>query len=58
MCTGADKTVHNLNEYMEIRAEDLSTKAAAKLVDDVLHKKLGAVMNANQLEEFFSSFSP
>ncbi|KAK3217861.1 hypothetical protein Dsin_011831 [Dipteronia sinensis] len=52
-----DKTVHNLNEYIEIRAEDISTNVGAELINDVSTKKLGVVMNKNQLEEFFSQVS-
>ncbi|KAK1574813.1 hypothetical protein Q3G72_000156 [Acer saccharum] len=52
-----DKTVHNLNEYIEIGAENISTNVGAKLINDVSNKKLGVVMNENQLEEFFSQVS-
>ncbi|KAK0596236.1 hypothetical protein LWI29_013961 [Acer saccharum] len=52
-----DKTVHNLNEFIEIRAEDISTNVGAELINDVSNKKLGVVMNENQLEEFFSQVS-
>ncbi|KAK2653153.1 hypothetical protein Ddye_013009 [Dipteronia dyeriana] len=52
-----DKTVHNLNEYIEIRAEDISTNVGAELINDVSNKKLGVVMNENQLQEFFSQVS-
>ncbi|TXG70360.1 hypothetical protein EZV62_005295 [Acer yangbiense] len=49
-----DMTVHNLNEYIEIGAENISTNIGAELINDVSNKKLGVVMNENQLEEFFS----
>ncbi|KAK4839123.1 hypothetical protein QYF36_019311 [Acer negundo] len=49
-----DKAMHNLNEYIEIRAEDISTNVGAEMINDVSNKKLGVVMNENQLEEFFS----
>ncbi|KAK1575856.1 hypothetical protein Q3G72_008943 [Acer saccharum] len=52
-----DKTVHNLNEFIEICAEDISTNVGAELINDVSNKKLGVVMNENQLEEFFSQVS-
>ncbi|KAK0596193.1 hypothetical protein LWI29_013509 [Acer saccharum] len=52
-----DKTVHNLNEYIEISAENISTNVGAELINDVSNKKLGVVMNENQLEEFFSQIS-
>ncbi|KAK1548792.1 hypothetical protein Q3G72_010278 [Acer saccharum] len=54
-----DKTVHNLNEFIEICAEDISTYVGAELINDVSNKKLGlgVVMNENQLEEFFSQVS-
>ena len=40
MSTCADKNVHNLNEYIEIRAEDISTNVGAELINDVSNKKL------------------
>ncbi|KAK4839750.1 hypothetical protein QYF36_024649 [Acer negundo] len=52
-----DKIVHNLNEYIEIRAEDISTNVGAELINDVSNKKLGVVMNEIQLKEFFSQVS-
>ncbi|TXG46203.1 hypothetical protein EZV62_028298 [Acer yangbiense] len=52
-----DKTVHNLNEYIEIGTENISTNVGAELINDVSNKKLGVVMNENQLEEFFSQVS-
>ncbi|TXG46205.1 hypothetical protein EZV62_028300 [Acer yangbiense] len=52
-----DKTVHNLNEFIEIRAKDIPTNIGAELINDVSNKKLGVVMNKNQLEEFFSQVS-
>ena len=57
MSTCADKTVHNLNEFIEILVEDISTNVGAELINDVSNKKLGVVMNENQLEEFFSQVS-
>ena len=57
MSTCADKTVHNLNEFIKIRAEDISTNVRAELINDVSNKKLGVVMNENQLEEFSSQVS-
>ncbi|KAK2656023.1 hypothetical protein Ddye_009075 [Dipteronia dyeriana] len=52
-----DKTVHTSNEYTEIGAENISTNVGAELINDVFNKKLGVVMNENQLEEFFSQVS-
>ncbi|KAK1577611.1 hypothetical protein Q3G72_023267 [Acer saccharum] len=52
-----DTTVHNLNEYIEIGAENISTNVGAELINDVSNKKLGVVMNETQLEEFFSQVS-
>ncbi|TXG70363.1 hypothetical protein EZV62_005298 [Acer yangbiense] len=52
-----DKTMHNLNEYIEIGAKNISTNVGAELINDVSNKKLGVVMNENQLEEFFSQIS-
>ncbi|KAH7557217.1 hypothetical protein JRO89_XS11G0076400 [Xanthoceras sorbifolium] len=52
-----DKTVHNLNEYIEIRAEEITTNVGADLITAVFNNKLGVVMNENQLEEFFSQVS-
>ncbi|KAK0598502.1 hypothetical protein LWI29_035262 [Acer saccharum] len=52
-----DKTLHNLNEYIEIRAGGISTNVGAELINDVSNKKLGVVINENQLEEFFSLVS-
>ena len=57
MSTCADKTVHNLNEFIEILTEDISTNVGAELINDITNKKLGVVMNENQLEEFFSQVS-
>ena len=47
MSTCADKTVHNLNEFIEILAEDILTNVGAELINDVSNKKLGVVMNEN-----------
>ncbi|KAK2656048.1 hypothetical protein Ddye_009100 [Dipteronia dyeriana] len=52
-----DKTVHNLNEFIEIRAEDILTNVGAELINDVSNRKLCVVMKENQLEEFFSQVS-
>ncbi|KAK3217863.1 hypothetical protein Dsin_011833 [Dipteronia sinensis] len=49
-----DKNMHNLNEYIKIRAEDISINVGAELINDVSNKILGVAMNENQLEEFFS----
>ncbi|KAK2645503.1 hypothetical protein Ddye_020698 [Dipteronia dyeriana] len=40
-----DKTVHNLNEYIEIRAEDISTNVGAELINGVSNKKLGVELS-------------
>ena len=47
MSTCVDKIVHNLNEYIEIDAENISTNVGAELINDVSNKKLGVVMNEN-----------
>ncbi|KAK1576375.1 hypothetical protein Q3G72_013350 [Acer saccharum] len=61
-----DKNVHNLNEYIEIRDEGISTNVGAELINGVSNMKLGVAMNENhlgvamnenQLEEFFSQVS-
>ena len=47
----SDGTIHNLYEYMEIKAADVYTNNI-DVKDAVFSQKLGAV--ANDLEEFFS----
>ncbi|KAK4580586.1 hypothetical protein RGQ29_024291 [Quercus rubra] len=47
-----DGTVHNLNEYNEIHAADVMTNAG-DFLNAVFTQRLGAVINENQLEEFF-----
>ncbi|KAK3217862.1 hypothetical protein Dsin_011832 [Dipteronia sinensis] len=42
----ADKTVHNINEYIEIHGEGILTNVGADVIN-------GVVMKENQLEEFF-----
>jgi len=44
--------VHNLNEYNEIHAADVMTNAG-DFLNAVFTQRLGAVINENQLEEFF-----
>ncbi|KAH7855669.1 hypothetical protein Vadar_027496 [Vaccinium darrowii] len=48
-----DGAVHNLNEYNEIIAADVSTVGTDSL-NAVCRQKLGIVVNETQLEEFFS----
>ena len=57
MSTCADKNVHNLNEYIEIRDEGISTNVGAELINGVSNKKLGVVMKEYQPDEFFSQIS-
>ncbi|KAK1572477.1 hypothetical protein Q3G72_033137 [Acer saccharum] len=46
------KTVHNLNEFIEIRVEDISTNFGAELINDVSNKKLDkTVHNLNEFIE-------
>ncbi|XP_031262852.1 protein N-terminal glutamine amidohydrolase [Pistacia vera] len=52
-----DNNVHNLNEYIEMRAADVATNVGADLINAVSTEKLGAVIDENQLEEFFSQIS-
>ncbi|KAI4348689.1 hypothetical protein L6164_009382 [Bauhinia variegata] len=49
-----DGTVHNLDEYMNIYAADANITSAK---DFVFTQKHGAVIQENQLEEFFSQIS-
>ncbi|KAI4386524.1 hypothetical protein MLD38_004452 [Melastoma candidum] len=49
-----DGTVHNLNEYMEIRAVDLIVILDDSVVNGVYSQKFGIIMGENQLLEFFS----
>lgn len=53
----SDNTVHNLNEYIEMRAADVATNVGADLINAVFTEKLGVVIGENQLEEFFSQVS-
>ncbi|CAK9322857.1 unnamed protein product [Citrullus colocynthis] len=47
-----DGTIHNLHEYMEIKASDIYPNNDIDLKDAIFSRKLGVV--ANDLEEFFS----
>ncbi|KAG2687130.1 hypothetical protein I3760_09G037800 [Carya illinoinensis] len=49
-----DGAMHNLNEYIEIRAPDNTTNARGDLTNEVFTQRLGVVMDEGQLEEFFS----
>ncbi|XP_021724138.1 protein N-terminal glutamine amidohydrolase-like [Chenopodium quinoa] len=49
-----DGTVHNLNEYVEIRSADAVPNIEADLVNAVKNERLGVVVNEKQIEEFFS----
>ncbi|GAB2267023.1 Protein N-terminal glutamine amidohydrolase [Dionaea muscipula] len=51
-----DGTVHNLNEYMDVRGTDVS-RCETSLVDLVYSQNLGVVIGQSQLEEFFSLMS-
>lgn len=48
----SDGTIHNLHEYMEIKAADIYPNNNIDLKDAIFSRKLGVV--ANDLEEFFS----
>lgn len=48
----SDGTIHNLYEYMEIKAADVHTNNNVDVKDAVFSQKLGVV--ANDLEEFLS----
>ncbi|KAL9411795.1 hypothetical protein AB3S75_045407 [Citrus x aurantiifolia] len=52
-----DKTEHNLNEYNEIRAAEVSVNVEPDLMNAVYTDKLGVVLSENQLEEFFTQVS-
>ncbi|KAH9648396.1 protein N-terminal glutamine amidohydrolase [Citrus sinensis] len=52
-----DKTAHNLNEYNEIRADEVSVNVEPDLIHAVYTNKLGVVLSENQLEEFFAQVS-
>ncbi|KAH9679130.1 protein N-terminal glutamine amidohydrolase [Citrus sinensis] len=52
-----DKTEHNLNEYNEIRAAEVSVNVEPDLINAVYTNKLGVVLSENQLEEFFTQVS-
>ncbi|KAL9409209.1 hypothetical protein AB3S75_047572 [Citrus x aurantiifolia] len=52
-----DKTEHNLNEYNEIRAAEVSVNVEPNLINAVYTNKLGVVLCENQLEEFFTQVS-
>lgn len=49
---GTDGTIHNLNDYMEIKAVDVHTNNNVDVKDAIFSRKLGLV--TNDLEEFFS----
>lgn len=53
----ADKTAHNLNEYNEIRAAEVSVNVEPDLINAVYTNKLGVVLSENQLDEFFTQVS-
>ncbi|KAB2066003.1 hypothetical protein ES319_A09G129900v1 [Gossypium barbadense] len=49
-----DGSVHNLNEYMEIRAADVLTDLPPELTSAVFGQKHGVVIGEAHLEELFS----
>lgn len=53
----ADGTVHNLNEYIDIRTADVAGNAGVDLNNAVFSEKLGAVISDSQLVELFSQIS-
>ncbi|KAJ4706402.1 Protein N-terminal glutamine amidohydrolase [Melia azedarach] len=52
-----DQTVHNLDEYIKIRAANVSTDIGPNMINAVSTEKLGVVVSDNQLEDFFSRIS-
>ncbi|KAF3442690.1 hypothetical protein FNV43_RR16607 [Rhamnella rubrinervis] len=53
---GEDGTVHNLNEYIEIRNADVAANAGVDLKNAVLSEKLGVVISDSNLVELFPKF--
>lgn len=53
----ADGTVHNLNQYIEIRAADVVTNLGDDSINAVFNQKLGVIVSETQLEEFVSLIS-
>lgn len=49
-----DGSLHNLNEYMEIRAADVLTDLPPELTSAVFGQKHGVVIGEAHLEELFS----
>lgn len=49
--------MHNLNEYIEIRAADVVTNLGDDSVDAAFNQKLGVIVSETQLEEFVSLIS-
>lgn len=49
-----DGTFHNLNEYMEIKGEEVAKNLEVGLLDKVYSEKLGLVVRESQLAELFS----
>ncbi|KAK3446676.1 hypothetical protein EUGRSUZ_A02346 [Eucalyptus grandis] len=49
-----DGTVHNLNEYMDIKAADAVENVDDGVINTVHSEKLGIVIKQDQLEKFFT----
>lgn len=49
--------MHNLDEYIKIRAANVSTDIGPNMINAVSTEKLGVVVSDNQLEDFFSRIS-
>ncbi|GMH29387.1 hypothetical protein Nepgr_031230 [Nepenthes gracilis] len=55
--TAEDGTIHNLNEYVEIRNTDVVSKVEIDSLEAVYTQRLGIVVGETQLVEFFSLVS-
>ncbi|KAL8162952.1 hypothetical protein V2J09_014441 [Rumex salicifolius] len=53
-----DGTLHNLNEYMEIKGEEVATNLKDGLLDKVYSQKLGLVVRESHLEELICQAEP
>lgn len=53
----SDGTVHNLDNYRNIRAIDMLPDLQADTVNSVFTQELGVVIGETQLEDFLSQIS-
>ncbi|GKV27583.1 hypothetical protein SLEP1_g36743 [Rubroshorea leprosula] len=53
----SDGTVHNFDNYMNIRAVDMLPAIQADSVNAVFTQELGVVIGETQLEDFLSQIS-